>query len=256
MSLDAAPTACAYADVYAVAQRFADYENEIRVLEAKLRQEQRKNSGPNIVKTDSPNDVSPTTSQDRPGISRFGSFIGSRKASPLQQNGTLAPSNGSREKELEEKLIQEQTTRIAAEKKVKEVNAEIEDLSATLFQQANEMVATERKEKADLTEKNILLREQIQKLEVEQKTMMEHQQKEKTERPQTEKVRHQQKASLDEQQNHVTKSSTEKLAKENERLKEKLRRLEQRETERKKRLDRLEAASKRVERVKAMLQPP
>lgn len=227
-----------------LAQRFADYENEIRVLEAKLRQEQRKNSAPTVVKVDSPETTAssaPTTPQDRPGISRFGSFIGSRnKASPAQQNGTLAPPNGSREKELEEKLIHEQTTRIAAEKKVKEVNAEIEDLSATLFQQANEMVATERKEKADLTEKNQALRQQIERFEAEQK----------------DKVGRTQKARLDDEQAAVLRANDEKLARENERLKEKLRRLEQREAERKKRLERLEAASKRVERVKAMLQPP
>jgi len=41
--------------------------------------------------------------------------------------------------ELEEKLIQEQTTRIPAEKEVREVHAEIENLSATLIQQAHEM---------------------------------------------------------------------------------------------------------------------
>jgi DNA repair exonuclease SbcCD ATPase subunit len=229
------------------AQRFADYENEIRVLEAKLRQEQRKNSAPTAtVKVDSPDSASPspTTPQERPGISRFGSFIGSRnKSSPAQSNGTLAPPNGSREKELEEKLIQEQTTRIAAEKKVKEVNAEIEDLSATLFQQANEMVAVERKEKADLTEKNNMLREQIEKLELEQKENADLRETQKQE-------------SVNEKQAAMQKAADEKLAKENERLKEKLRRLEQREVERKKRLERLEAASKRVERVKAMLQPP
>ena len=229
-----------------VAQRFADYENEIRVLEAKLRQEQRKNSAPAIVKVDSTDSAaaSPITPQERPGISRFGSFIGSRnKTSPAPQNGALVPPpNGSREKELEEKLIHEQTTRIAAEKKVKEVNAEIEDLSATLFQQANEMVAAERKEKADLTEKNQALRAQVEKVELQRKESLAQ--------------RHKQKASLDEKQAATAKAQDERLAKENERLKEKLRRLEQRETERKKRLERLEGASKRVERVKAMLQPP
>ena len=57
-------------------------------------------------------------------------------------------------------MIKEQTTRIAAEKKIKEANAEIEDLTATLFQQANEMVATERKENAALKEKLQVLEEQ------------------------------------------------------------------------------------------------
>ena len=198
---------------------------------------------PNIHKVDSPDSSSPTTPQERPGLSRFGSLIGSRnKTSPSPQNGALAPPppNGTREKELEEKLIQEQTTRIAAEKKVKEVNAEIEDLSATLFQQANEMVAQERKEKADLTEKNQALQEQIAQLESEQ----------------TKTVQQKKKAGADGEWTAMMKAGDEKLAKENERLRETLRRLEQREVDRKKRLERLEAAAKRVERVKAMLQPP
>lgn len=202
-----------------LAQRFADYENEIRVLEAKLRQEQRKNSAPALVKVDSPDGapVASTASQpaERPGISRFGSFIGSRAKPPTtQQNGTLQAAS-NREKELEEKFIKEQTTRIAAEKKIKEANAEIEDLTATLFQQANEMVATERKE-------NAALREKLEVLE---------------------------------QENSVPKDS-ETLLKENEKLKVKIKNMEQRETDRKRRLERLEAASKRIERVRAMLQPP
>ena len=199
------------------AQRFADYENEIRVLEAKLRQEQRKNSAPALIKVDSP-DGSPTAitqPAERPGISRFGSFIGSRnKPSVTQQNGILQ-SPAHREKELEEKLVKEQTIRIAAEKKIKDASAEIEDLTATLFQQANEMVATERKE-------NAALKERLEVLE---------------------------------QQMNIPKDS-ESLLKENEKLREKIRTLEKRETDRKRRLERLEAASKRIERVKAMLQPP
>jgi DNA repair exonuclease SbcCD ATPase subunit len=50
-------------------------------------------------------------------------------------------------------LVREQTARIAAEAKVKEVNSEIEELSASLFQQANDMVAAERRENARLRDK-------------------------------------------------------------------------------------------------------
>jgi len=52
--------------------------------------------------------------------------------------------------ELQAALAAETSRRIAAEKKFKDLEAELEDLSATLFEQANEMVATERKEKAKL----------------------------------------------------------------------------------------------------------
>ena len=129
-------------------------------------------------------------------------------------------------------MVKEQVTRIAAEKKVKEVNAEIEDLSATLFQQANEMVATERRE-------NAALKDQLQRLE-QQKSGAEEQLR-----------------LLEEQKrSDVVGEDTEKLVKENTKLKEKLKALEQREVDRKRRLERLEAANRRIERVKAMLQPP
>lgn len=199
----------------ALAQKYADYENEIRVLEAKLRQEQRKNSAPS-------GEISLAMAQaaQRPGISRFGSFMGTRKISG--PDGSLQPG-ASREKELEEQLVKEQTMRIAAEKKVKEVSAEIEDLSATLFEQANEMVATERKQ-------NHELKERLQALE-EQQHRQRHQQPETT-------------------------MDAEKLWKENAKLKEKLHTLQQREADRKKRLERLEAANTRIDRIRTMIQPP
>ena len=177
-----------------------------------MRQEQRKNSA---VDTNGAQAASQPTAE-RPGISRFGSFIGSRNkpSATKQQNGALQ-TPGAREKELEEKLIKEQVTRLAAEKKVKEVNAEIEDLSATLFEQANEMVAAERKE-------NAALRERLQVLERHRDVL----------------------------------EDAEALQKENVKMKQKIQRLEQRDVDRKRRVERLEAANKRIERVKAMLQPP
>lgn len=199
------------------AQRYADYENDIRVLEAKLRVEQRKNA--------TPSDPTATTvaqpSAQRPGISRFNSFMSTRKASPSPINGTPPAVGGGREKELEEQLIKEQTARIAAEKRANEVSAEIEDLSATLFEQANEMVATERKQ-------NSALKTQLQLLEEQQR-------------------------SLD---GGLGAEDTTALQRENERLKEKLKRLEEREGQRQKRLQRLEEANRRIERVRTMLKPP
>lgn len=111
--------------------------------------------------------------------------------------------------------MKEQTLRIAAEKKAKDVNAEIEELSATLFQQANEMVANERRE-------NALLKEKLQSLEM---------------------IRDSQPDSL------------ETVLKDNARLKERVRILEQRELDRGRRLEKLEAASKRIERVRTLLIP-
>ncbi|KAI6804248.1 hypothetical protein KC332_g15242 [Hortaea werneckii] len=194
-------------------QKFADYENEIRVLQAKLRQEQRRN---NNAAAETANESGEGKAQAAtPGISRFGSFMHSRKASPLAPTGTMS---SPREKELEATLVKEQTGRIAAEQKVKEVNAEIEELSESLFQQANEMVATERKQ-------NATLQGRLEALE-EEKT-----------------------------QTNTSVQGDAALLRENAWLKERLQILEQREIDRSRRLEKLEAAHKRIERVRSMLAP-
>ncbi|RMX89732.1 hypothetical protein D0869_00647 [Hortaea werneckii] len=194
-------------------QKFADYENEIRVLEAKLRQEQRRNNAAAEPANDSGEGKAQAAN---PGISRFGSFMHSRKASPLAPTGTMS---SPREKELEATLVKEQTGRIAAEQKVKEVNAEIEELSESLFQQANEMVATERKQ-------NATLQERLEALE-----------KEKAET------------------NPTAQGGDAALLRENTWLKERLKALEQRDVDRNRRLEKLEAAHQRIERVRSMLAP-
>lgn len=122
--------------------RFADYENDIRVLQAKLRQTEKRNAELEQRAT-ADAALRPSTPVEKPPpVSRFGSFMGARRAAPVRSPG--------RENELEAALVREQAARIAAEKKVKEVSAEIEELSVTLFQQANEMVAAERRENAAL----------------------------------------------------------------------------------------------------------
>jgi predicted RNase H-like nuclease (RuvC/YqgF family) len=50
-------------------------------------------------------------------------------------------------------LRKEQSLRVGAEKKLDEASGELEELSAQLFMQANEMVATERKARAKLEER-------------------------------------------------------------------------------------------------------
>ena len=54
-------------------------------------------------------------------------------------------------------LTREQSLRQAAESKVSESNEELEELSAQLFTEANEMVATERKARAKLEERVAVL---------------------------------------------------------------------------------------------------
>jgi hypothetical protein len=74
--------------------------------------------------------------------------------------------------DLLEALSREQSLRIAAEGKLDETSKEVEELSATLFEQANEMVANERKARAKLEERVEVLerrdeekRERLEKLE-------------------------------------------------------------------------------------------
>jgi len=131
------------------AQRFADYENDIRVLTAELRLAKKRNDSFDSTATmESAKAATPTG-----GLSRFGSFMHSRKTS------TLAPTPVSRERELESQLAQAQAQRLAAESKVDQMSAEIEELTGSLFSQANEMVADERREGARLRERIRFLEE-------------------------------------------------------------------------------------------------
>lgn len=86
----------------------------------------------------------------RPSLGRF-SFLSPKKALP-----TLPPAKGDYA-ELEAALARETHLREEAEKKAAVVEGEIEELSATLFEQANEMVSTERKEKAALLDRIAIL---------------------------------------------------------------------------------------------------
>ena len=54
-------------------------------------------------------------------------------------------------------LTREQSLRQAAESRVSETNEELEELSAQLFTEAKEMVATERKARAKLEERVAVL---------------------------------------------------------------------------------------------------
>lgn len=139
------------------AQRFADYENEIRVLQAQVRQEKRRNasqdSTADSVKSAAEKPIE--KSDPKPaaaGISRFGSFMHARKTT-AQTPITSPPTDSTRERELESQLITEQTQRLAAESKVKEMNAELEELTGQLFGEANRMVADEKREAARLRER-------------------------------------------------------------------------------------------------------
>ncbi|KAK0302186.1 hypothetical protein LTR01_008920 [Friedmanniomyces endolithicus] len=106
--------------------------------------------------------------------------------------------------------VKERTQRIAAEKKVKTLEAEVEELSATLFQEADEMVSSARQQTAALQRKLELMEQRA----AEQRPA----------------------------------GDLDTLHKENARLRERFKILEQRDSDLRRRLEKLEAASKRVER--------
>ncbi|KAK5698676.1 hypothetical protein LTR97_006324 [Elasticomyces elasticus] len=188
-------------------QRFADYENEIRVLQAKLRLQHRQEN--------TSDDTQPALAPEKPTLSRFGSLMHSRKAAP--SNNGMAQTASAREKELEGELIKERTQRLAAEKQVKTLEAEVEELSATLFQEANEMVSSARQETAALQDKLQIMEQQATEQRVD--------------------------------------ADAEGLHEENTRLRDRVKLLEQRDRDRRRRLEKLDAATKRIDRVKTLLVP-
>lgn len=119
------------------ADKLANYEDEVRRLKTQAQHTATIAPGSEDVPTALP--------LYAPAQSRIANFMHSRKLTPPSAQGPTA-----RETELQAALAREQDLRRIAEAKVSEMNNEIEDLSATLFEQANEMVATERREKAKL----------------------------------------------------------------------------------------------------------
>ncbi|GAW18906.1 hypothetical protein ANO14919_083890 [Xylariales sp. No.14919] len=87
------------------------------------------------------------TTQQRGSLSSVSS-----PALPLGSRGRTN-SNAVEARELMTELARERRLRAAAEEKLAATSREVEDLSATLFEQANTMVATERRARAALEER-------------------------------------------------------------------------------------------------------
>ncbi|EHL03668.1 putative Rab guanine nucleotide exchange factor SEC2 [Glarea lozoyensis 74030] len=129
----------------AAVDRWADYEDEIQQL--RNQKEAERNS---IEKSRSD---SPSRFSYLPVQNRLSSFLSARKST---QNLQIPPPSPSAF-ELEADLAKEKALRQAADRKLDEASGELEELSAQLFQQANEMVATERKARAKLEERVAVL---------------------------------------------------------------------------------------------------
>lgn len=126
--------------------KWADYEDEIH----RLRQQQLRNNEPASPREDD-SDQSPSRFSYLPVQNRLSSFLTARKSTQnLQPPPTPTTPSAI---ELEAALTREQALRKAAEGKLNEASGELEDLTAQLFEQANEMVATERKARAKLEER-------------------------------------------------------------------------------------------------------
>lgn len=146
------------------ANKLASYEEQIRHLRFAQRSQQGQGDGGTVTPHSHSASVDGSVNGASPPargaqLTRFASFrMGSRKT-PSQSNllqGT-GIGQGSDVSELQTALAKETAARQEAEKKVAQVNAELEDLSAQLFEQANEMVATERRARAKLEERVAVL---------------------------------------------------------------------------------------------------
>ncbi|KAH6655286.1 hypothetical protein BKA67DRAFT_657236 [Truncatella angustata] len=149
----------------AAVDRWADYEDELSRLRAASIS--TANSRTTQMHTPTPSQSgtsilgSPTRSSFlNAGATRISQLLSPRKSTPnltsVGGRGSLAsglPSPAPSTDDLMEALSREQNLRIAAEGKLDETSKEVEELSATLFEQANEMVASERKARAKLEER-------------------------------------------------------------------------------------------------------
>lgn len=140
--------------------KWADYEDEIQQLKS---QQTQRNS------TSSDSDRPETTRQSYQN--RLSSLLTGRK-SQANLKALPAPPPTPSAPELIAALSREQELRKKAEEQLDGASGELEELSAQLFMQANEMVATERKARAKLEERVAVLesrdgekRKRLEKLE-------------------------------------------------------------------------------------------
>jgi len=97
-----------------------------------------------------PPKLSPIRASFLPSPRRISSLLAPRKSTP---NLRVGPAGSDSVEDLTAALAREQTLRKDAEARLRRTSAEVEELSAALFEQANEMVATERRARAKLEER-------------------------------------------------------------------------------------------------------
>ncbi|KAL7797626.1 hypothetical protein V8C37DRAFT_370142 [Trichoderma ceciliae] len=160
----------------AAVDRWADYEAELSKLRAKL---------PSASPEQLAASQSPTRSSFfQAGATRISALMYSRRSQaasppasravppvtpPPAESSAMTRTPGRTAEDLLEALNKEQMLRRAAEGRLNATNREIEELSATLFEQANEMVATERRARAALEQRV----SELEKRDVEKKKRLD-----------------------------------------------------------------------------------
>ena len=150
--------------------RWADYENELSRLRGSLSLQSpttltAPSTNPSPLpsppppprprKATIPNPqpaTSPIRSSFLPSPRRISSLLAPRKSTPNLRVAGLDASSASLE-DLTAALAREHSLREEAEARLRRTSAEVEELSAALFEQANEMVAGERRARAKLEER-------------------------------------------------------------------------------------------------------
>ncbi|KAG9243266.1 hypothetical protein BJ878DRAFT_127470 [Calycina marina] len=137
--------------------RSAGYEDEIQQLKAHKEGERRDSAIGSIPFDERSSSPSRPTSNIG---NRLSYFLSARKSTanlkPQSPTSPLPPPI-STQGELEEQLNIERGRRKKAESQLVDASGELEDLTVKLFEQANEMVASERKARAKLEERIAVL---------------------------------------------------------------------------------------------------
>lgn len=139
------------------ARKLAEYEDEVR----RLRSQADSHISSNRPSTSS-SDLQPQQPQQQSRLTTLTSFL------PYHRRPSATPSSPPLSSplpdiavpdtaELQNALNREQNLRKAAESKLSLASSELEELTAQLFSQANEMVAQERRARAKLEERVALL---------------------------------------------------------------------------------------------------
>lgn len=159
----------------ALVDKLADYEDELRQLKSSNEQP---TSDPDITTQPPSRPTSAAGIQRNHLQTRISHLLPSNRratsqppsSAPADQTGhSNNNSNNRANAELLTMLTREQSLRQAAESRVSQTNEEVEELSAQLFTEANEMVATERKARAKLEERVAVL----EKRDKEKRTRLE-----------------------------------------------------------------------------------